>query len=99
MDTFTAVEAAYRFTDPENFRIEDVFHIVNTLPGNQYLEKTGKALRLQSCLLLIDQDLPLPPMKVMELADMAPKKGVFKGSDQGNWQKFFEALKKLLGMQ
>ena len=99
MDTFTAVEAAYRFTDPENFRIEDVFHIVNTLPGNQYLEKTGKALRLQSCLLLIDQDLPLPPMKVMELADMAPKKGVFKVSDQGNWQKFFEALKKLQGMQ
>ena len=92
----SAVETAYMHTDPKDYTIEDVFHIVNSrMLGNQYLEKASKTLRLQACLLLVDQDLPLPPAKIMEFAGMSPKEGVFKVKKQADWQQLVAALKKL----
>lgn len=87
------IEAAYHYSNPADFKIRDVFYILSSgLLDNRYLEKASLELRLQASLLLLNNDLPLPPARIIELAGMKKDDTSFKVNDQESWDELFEVL-------
>lgn len=99
--TVLSKQNPYDFIDPKDYAIDDVFYFVNDClltAGRQYLEKASNVLRLQSTLLLLNDDLPANPNLIMLLADQTDGDRLFKVSDEDSWKRFIAGLTKILTM-
>lgn len=87
------IEKAFLYTEPADYTIQDVFFILKSpVVSHEYLEKASKELRLQSCLLLLNDSLPVQPSLLVRLAGVVKEDHEFKVKDQAHWDVFLKSL-------